>query len=365
MRHSSPSRLLIATFVAVSMLGAGGCANTTAALPAGNADANVRTLMAQVKKTGKIDVSPASLDILAAGSGNALTAAVSSAGYTGIFTSSNTCKGVATIKPERAKGPKFTVTATGAKAGSCAVTFADADHQTATLKVDVTTTAVQLKAPVPSAADSVTIALKSVDGKPPAKTLAASVTRKLKDCTNGCTVEGPPSPPGKDVFSATIVNAKGGPLASEQTATVQIGAAKANAVPFTFVAFGSLTYACTTGCPSPAPSSPEIDLTSATKGSTGNAATFTVKQTGWSNPFTYTFAGVKGFPNNCPSGSAPSYAVTPASGAAGTSFTVTATSAATGGECLLTLTGGGGNSIDVLLTFTTSSIGVENKALPR
>jgi hypothetical protein len=108
-------------------------------------------------------------------------------------------------------------------------------------------------------------------------------------------------------------------------------------------------------------SAAEIDLTSTTAGTTGYSATFTATQAGWTGSFkkafTYKTATVPTFANNC----ATSYAITPASGAAATSYTVTSSATAVAGECMLTLTGGGGKTVNVLLTFTTTSVGINGK----
>jgi hypothetical protein len=108
-------------------------------------------------------------------------------------------------------------------------------------------------------------------------------------------------------------------------------------------------------------SAAEIDLTSSTPNTTGYSAAFTAKQTGWTGtfkkPFTYTMASVGSFKNNCTT----SYAITPASGAVGTAYSVKGKATAEAGECAMTLAGGGGKTLRVLLTFTTTSVGVNDK----
>ena len=107
---------------------------------------------------------------------------------------------------------------------------------------------------------------------------------------------------------------------------------------------------------------PEVDLYSTTPATAGYSATFTATQAGWTGSFkkafTYSFAAVTGKTNNCPGGSGPAYTVSPGSGALGTSYTVTATANAPAGECLMTMTGGAASTVKVLLTFTTSGIGI-------
>jgi len=104
---------------------------------------------------------------------------------------------------------------------------------------------------------------------------------------------------------------------------------------------------------------PEIDLYSTTSGSSGFSGSFTVAQTGWNagsfdKAFTYKTASTGSSPN------CGSYAISPASGS-GKSYTVSATASSVAGECDLIVTGGAGKSTTVLLTFTTSSIGVNGK----
>jgi hypothetical protein len=108
-------------------------------------------------------------------------------------------------------------------------------------------------------------------------------------------------------------------------------------------------------------SAAEIDLTSSTPSTAGYSAAFTATQAGWTGsfkkPFKYATSAVAGFANNC----ATAYVITPGSGALGTSYTVKGKSGAAAGECALTLTGGARKTLRVLLTFTTTSVGVNGK----
>jgi hypothetical protein len=108
-------------------------------------------------------------------------------------------------------------------------------------------------------------------------------------------------------------------------------------------------------------SAAEIDLTSSTPSTAGYSAAFTATQAGWTGsfkkPFKYATSAVTGFTNNC----ATAYVITPGSGALGTSYSVKGKAGAAAGECALTLTGGGGKTLRVLLTFTTTSVGVNGK----
>lgn len=107
---------------------------------------------------------------------------------------------------------------------------------------------------------------------------------------------------------------------------------------------------------------PELDLYSTTVATPGYTLSFTATQKGNTKPFTYAFATVKGFTNNCPnakSKAARAYLVSPASGkpAKKGKYTVkVAGASAPAGECAMTLTGASKKTLKVLLTFTTSGV---------
>ncbi len=108
-------------------------------------------------------------------------------------------------------------------------------------------------------------------------------------------------------------------------------------------------------------SAAEIDLTSSTPSTAGYSGAFTATQAGWTGSFkkafTYTTAAIAGFTNNC----ATAYVITPGSGALGTAYTVKGKTGAVAGECAMTLAGGAGKMLRVVLTFTTTSVGVNGK----
>ena len=108
----------------------------------------------------------------------------------------------------------------------------------------------------------------------------------------------------------------------------------------------------------------EIDLTSTTPSTAGYSGAFTATQAGWSGTykkaFTFALTAVTGFTNNC----ATAYVITPGSGVLGSAYTVKGKTGAVAGECALTMTGGGGRTLRVLLTFTTTSVGVNDKHAP-
>lgn len=115
----------------------------------------------------------------------------------------------------------------------------------------------------------------------------------------------------------------------------------------------------------PTVTGPEIDLTSTTPATTGYSGAFSATQAGWNTApykksFTYALSAVSGFANNCAS----AYVITPASGGGGGPFTVSGKAGAVAGECAMTITGGVGQTLKVLLTFTTTSVGVNGEHAP-
>jgi hypothetical protein len=106
---------------------------------------------------------------------------------------------------------------------------------------------------------------------------------------------------------------------------------------------------------SPTPTTPnQIDLYS-TSG-TGSTANVVTSQAGWTGSFgkTFTFATAPGTPNpNCST-----FVVTLLNNV----FTVaTNTSAQSAGNCTLNITGGGGQTASIKLTYTTTGIGINGK----
>ncbi|HTA38942.1 MAG TPA: hypothetical protein VK760_07695 [Candidatus Acidoferrales bacterium] len=105
-------------------------------------------------------------------------------------------------------------------------------------------------------------------------------------------------------------------------------------------------------------STPEIDLYNTTVSAPGNSGAFTLTQPGWAgsgftNTFTYTLGGTA---NNCGS-----FSVTPASGTAA-AYTVSVGASPVAGTCSMTLSGAPGTATkSVVLTFTTSSVGIDGK----
>jgi hypothetical protein len=186
--------------------------------------------------TSPIKLSHAALSLLSAGKESAQKITVSETGYRGSFTESSTCAKVASVAPKSGKGPSLTVTVTGVAAGACAITFSDKAKHSVKLPVSDTTASIALsQSSISPASKSIVILLTSVDGKPPSKDVAASVTEALPSCSSECTLAAPQAPPGKDAFTSTIFDAadgKGNKLATGVTA-VKIVAAKDNSVAVT------------------------------------------------------------------------------------------------------------------------------------
>ena len=84
---------------------------------------------------GVLSVSPATVQLTGTGLSNAIL--VQETGYSGTFSESDTCSGIATLTSSSATGPAaaFAVTASGA--GACSATFSDTQGQHITIPVGV------------------------------------------------------------------------------------------------------------------------------------------------------------------------------------------------------------------------------------
>lgn len=230
----------------------GGVSSIVPAMGAFPAAPSLREDANGIDAASPIKLAPAGLALLGTGSVSAQHVTITEKGYIGKFSEQSTCKGVATVAPASGKGPALTVTVTATKAGSCAITFADAKHHTAKLAVSDTTASFALSASsISPKSASVAIALLTVNGKKPGARLQTTVIANLPKCSVGCTVSGPQSPAGTDVFSLTTFDAaagKGNQLATG-TATFKIVAAKSNSVPASlakipkFLSFGTIPSA--------------------------------------------------------------------------------------------------------------------------
>ncbi len=85
---------------------------------------------------GAITVNPTSLAFIGTGAALALPFIASETGYTGVYTESDTCSGIATVTAGAAG--HYTITPSGA--GTCSVTIADTFAQKASVAVSVTVT---------------------------------------------------------------------------------------------------------------------------------------------------------------------------------------------------------------------------------
>jgi hypothetical protein len=88
---------------------------------------------------GVLNVNPTSVAVAGLGSTYALQFVAGETGYTGAFTESDTCSGVATVTTPSAKGPSATYTVTGVAAGTCTATIKDSFGQSAAEAISVTT----------------------------------------------------------------------------------------------------------------------------------------------------------------------------------------------------------------------------------
>ena len=98
-----------------------------------------------------LSVSPNPVNVTGTGAGSATKIAVQESGYSGAFTESDTCSGIAAIAaPSNLNGPSVTFTAEGIAAGTCSASFTDSNAQKASTSVVVTTGGIIISsAPVP------------------------------------------------------------------------------------------------------------------------------------------------------------------------------------------------------------------------
>lgn len=86
-----------------------------------------------------LSVNPSSVAVNGTGAASAASILVQETSYTGAFTESDTCSGIATVTPSAGTGPSFTFTAEGVVAGTCTASFADANAQSVSTTIVVTT----------------------------------------------------------------------------------------------------------------------------------------------------------------------------------------------------------------------------------
>lgn len=86
-----------------------------------------------------LSVNPSSVAVNGTGAASAASILVQETGYTGAFTESDTCSGIASVTPSAGTGPSFTFTAEGVVAGTCTASFTDASAQRVSTTIVVTT----------------------------------------------------------------------------------------------------------------------------------------------------------------------------------------------------------------------------------
>ncbi len=98
-----------------------------------------------------LTVSPNPINVTGTGPSSTTSISVQQTGYSGAFTESDTCSGIATISPpSSSNGPTATYTAVGVAAGTCSASFTDTLGQKASTSVVVTTGGISISsAPLP------------------------------------------------------------------------------------------------------------------------------------------------------------------------------------------------------------------------
>jgi hypothetical protein len=86
-----------------------------------------------------LSVNPPSLAVDGTGAANAQTLLVQETGYSGTFSETDTCAGIAVLAPGNGAGPSTSETVTGVGAGQCSATFSDSFAQVQHASITVTT----------------------------------------------------------------------------------------------------------------------------------------------------------------------------------------------------------------------------------
>ncbi len=90
-----------------------------------------------VAPLGSVEVKPSSLTFVTAGSGAAQNVAVTQSGFTGTFTESDTCNGIATVIEQSNAGGNASYTVTPVANGDCVATFTGGNKESSPLSVAV------------------------------------------------------------------------------------------------------------------------------------------------------------------------------------------------------------------------------------
>jgi hypothetical protein len=134
----------IAVVAATKATGTGSAAYAVTALAKGTCSATFTggggkstPLPVAVAPLGPVEVTPSSLTFVATGPGAARDVAISQSGYTGAFTESNTCAGIATLTQKSDTGGNASYSVTPVANGDCIATFTGGNRELAPLEVSV------------------------------------------------------------------------------------------------------------------------------------------------------------------------------------------------------------------------------------
>ena len=314
----------IAVVASAKTTGGGSAAYSVTALAKGSCSATFTggggkssPLSVTVAPLGPVDVKPSSLTFVTAGSGSAQNVAVTQSGFTGTFTESDTCNGIATVSEQTNAGGSASYTVTAVANGNCMATFTGGNKETGPLPI-----AVNIPPPGPVVVDPNALTFTST-GLGAAKIVTVSQsgftgTFKETDTCAGIATVVPANAVGKSEFRVTPI-AKG-----DCTATFQGGNNETGPLTISVAPPGSVVVD---------PSALTFDKTGPT-----NSQTTNVSQSGYSGSFTQV--------NNC-SGIA---SVSAASNAAGkATYRVTPIAK---GTCTVTFTGSPGESAPLSVSVT-------------
>jgi hypothetical protein len=270
-----------------------------------------------VAPLGPVDVKPSSLTFVTGGPGASQKVAVAQLGFTGTFSESDTCSGIATVSEDSNTGGNASYTVTPVANGNCEATFTGGNKETGPLPI-----AVNIPPPGPVVVDPDALTFTST-GVGSAKIVTVSqsgFTGRFTetDTCGGIATVVPASAVGKTEFKVTPI-AKG-----DCTATFHGGNNETGPLTISVAPPGSVVVD---------PSALSFEKTGPT-----NSQTTNVSQSGYSGSFTQV--------NNC-SGIA---SVSAASNAAGkATYRVTPIAK---GTCTVTFTGSPGESAPLSVSVT-------------
>jgi hypothetical protein len=143
-RTRSARALLAATLLCAAACGGGGGGGGggAAAPPAAVPSTPASSPAASPSPQSPLTAAPQSVSLNGIGATHAATLTIAEAGYSGSFSESDTCAGIAVLATQSAHGPSATFLVTGVSAAVCAATFANAASQTIVVPVTVTQTGI-------------------------------------------------------------------------------------------------------------------------------------------------------------------------------------------------------------------------------